>query len=229
MATIDDKGTYFQLMLDPNVKNIEQIDKPREGYDAMIGLNAEGRHVISFVNYSKEFIDVNGKKVFRTIQEVLSKIDDLKNCKRCSTLDKENLNISSISVNQNNESGFMSPQPQTILQTNIAPTPVVKTKSMKDVFADQFFNAYLTTPGRYIFGMMFGDEDMISDAMPQDEKSQADFIGEMVDFMSGDVGLMRSPEEAKEYLSVLKQNDEDLNSTTTKKSRKRNLPRTVVY
>uniref|UniRef100_A0A6M3X5J2 Uncharacterized protein n=1 Tax=viral metagenome TaxID=1070528 RepID=A0A6M3X5J2_9ZZZZ len=240
MATIDDKGTYFQLLLNPNVENVELIDKPKEGYEATIGINEEGKHVISRVNYLKQFIDSSGNKKVRTIQDVLSKIDDLKNCSRCSTLDKENLTISSISTNETTGSGFVSTVSTNPTQSQVQPTQQLnvvssqpieeKTKSMKDVFADQFFNAYLTTPGKYIFGMMFGDENMISDAMPIDSKSQSDFIGEMVDFISGDIGLMRSPDEAKEYLSVLKQSeDEKSKPGSVKFNRNRRLYNNIIY
>jgi hypothetical protein len=230
MATITDKGTYIQLMMNPNVKSVEQINKPTEGYTALIGLNNEDRHVISYVNYAKEFVNEKGVKVVRTIQDILSKVDELKNCSRCSTLDKENLKIESISLSPPStpSAGFMTPQSSTVPVTaGTSPVSGPK-KSMKDVFADQFFNAYLTNPGKYLFGMMFGDEDMISESIPQDPESQARFIGEMVDFMSGDIGLMRSPEEAKEYLSVLKSSS-DSDSGKTSKSKLRRFASNVIY
>jgi len=235
MAKIEDKGTYIQLILEPGLKSVEQIDKPEEGYEAMIGLNNLGRHMISYVNYAKEFINSSGNQVTRTIQDVLTKIDDLKNCQRCSTLDKENLNVDSITLTQPQSSGFVSTNsPTDVIRQTIepvsqqVPTPANQ-KSIKDMFADQFFNAYFTSPGKFVFGTLLGDEQMMSDVMPTNEKEQNAFIGEVIDYMTGDASLIRSPDEAKDFLSVMKQDNNDSNTPKTKRSNVRLLPTTVIY
>ena len=97
MAQILDMGSDWKLIIDANVNPVEEINKPEEGYIALIGENRDtGLHTISYVMYHKEYTDANGNFASRSVDDILQKVDDLKNCERCSTLDKEKLNVDSI-------------------------------------------------------------------------------------------------------------------------------------
>ena len=95
--------------------------------------------------------------------------------------------------------------------------------------ANVFFDAYLTGPGKYLLGTMLGDDEMVATAVPNDPKGQAKFVGEMVDFMTGKLDIVRDPEEAKRVFAVLNTEDEeDDRTTTTSKKKRKAVPTNAI-
>lgn len=235
MAQILDYGSDWKLVLDENVNPIEEINKPEEGYIALIGENRDtGLHTISYVLYHKEYTDLNGNITTRTVDDILQKVDDLKNCERCSTLDKEKLNIESIELQSQNNSGFVTPpstvatQEHIISPTNTAPVlPQPTTSPVNSLFSEIVMDALLTDPGKYFLGTFLNDQDMVNSAIKN--KKPEDFAEEMFDFMEGKTDIVRSSDEAHDFISMMREKNESKLSPTNKRTRNITGVRTVIY
>lgn len=217
MAQIYDRGTVWELDIFPGLAPIEILDEPDKGYRAVLSLDPDTqRHVVANVTYSKDMY---------SIEDVLKKVESLRTCEACDTLDKERLRMESINV----------PTPTTttpalgVSSQNSLPEPPATllsakaTPNVKDMFANIVMDAYLTDPGKYFLGLMLDDKTLLESAYPSDPKDTPAFMEDMIDFMSGKVEFMRSPDEAREFLSVMREGtDEDVRSITP--AANRNLP-----
>ena len=106
------------------------------------------------------------------------------------------------------------------------------TPGVKDMFANVILDAYLTDPGKYFLGLMLDDSTLLESAYPADKKDMPGFMNDMIDFMSGKVEFMRSPEEAREFLSVMKEGTEEdarYVSPATKRSLPSSMGNIVIY
>lgn len=197
MAQIFDRGTTWELSIFPNISATEVINEPAKGYRATLGFDPDTqRHVVTKVVYDKDKF---------TVDEVLKKVETLRDCAECDTLDKSKLQLESIN--------FATPAvPEKVfsLPTGVQGVPALPVPpsasikpGIKDMFATLVLDAYLTNPGKYFLGMMLDDETLMQSAFPQGTDDMSGFMGEMIDFMSGDVDFMRSPEQAREFMSVL--------------------------
>lgn len=234
MARILDMGSDWKLVLDENVTPIEEINKPEEGYVALIGENNDtGLHTISYVRYSKEYMDVHGNLAKRSVDDILHKVDELKNCQRCSTLDKEKLNVESIELQSQNSSGIgtINPQqtPAVLGSTPSVPSfpPVSKPEPVKDLFSGIMMDALLTGPGKYFLGTVLNDESLVNSAIAN--KDPAEFAEEMFDFMEGKTDMVRSSDDAHDFLSLMRESKESKSTLGTKRVRSVGGPRTVIY
>lgn len=212
MAQILDKGDQWELIIAPEAIPVERIEEPTKGYWATIGEDPiSGTHVVSHMVYNKNQ---------HTITDVMRNVEKLRNCTRCKTLDQEKLRVESIEVPT-------PPIPQTPppAQVQYVQQPVQQKNKNFDVkgqFANVFFDAFLTNPGRFLLGTMLGDDDLASSSIPDDPKGQQQFMSDMVDFLSGDIDFVRTPEEAKRVLSVVKgDDDEDTNGTSKSKTKRK--------
>jgi len=227
MATIYDKGDNWHLVIAPNAKPVKEIDEPSKGYSATLGEDQNGRHLVMDVHYSKDKY---------TINDVTKFVEKSRNCPQCAALDKEKMNIESIQLQDSKPqfSGYKSEYEQAPTQQyqqqpvqQQAATPV---SPLKDIFANVFFDAYLTTPGKYFLGMMLNDDRILESAMPKDQSDIPGFMEEMVDFLAGKVDFVRSPDEVKDYLSVLKKDDDTPNKrTNNKRKRGSNTQSVLIY
>ena len=235
MAQIIDEGSVWKLVLDENITPIEEINKPEEGYVAMIGESRDsGLHTIGYVKYSKDYIDSSGNRATRSVDDILQKVDDLRNCQRCSTLDKEKLNVDSIEFQSQNSSGFVTPTPQAVTQRDNLPNPIfspgpppVSSSPVSDLFSGIVVDALLTDPGKYFLGTFLNDDKMVSSAIKG--KKPEEFALEMLDFMEGGTDIVRSSDEAREFLSLARENTQAKADGTTKRTVVRTGPRTVIY
>jgi len=217
LAQIFDRGDKWELSIFPEITEAaEIIDEPEKGYSATLGyLPATDRHVVANVFYLKSMY---------SIEDVLAKIDALRNCERCDTLDKERLTLESINIPQQSTQvqtpASVLPQPiqhlppvmahsqigvsPTYQQTVPAELPLSQRvgPDIKDMFASLVLDTYLTDAGKYFLGLMLNDDELSRSAYPESPEQIPRFMNEMVDFMSGKVDFMRTPEEAREFLSV---------------------------
>lgn len=231
MATIYEEQDNWHLVIAPEAKYYKSVDEPAKGYRANIGTDPE--------TGDAKVIDVHYNKNQFTLEGVKKLIDKVRECPLCASIDKEkmkslavelrdpNPNVKSFRAEDNSPSGsaqgFMSeqapPQPQTRqvqqaqAQQSVSP--------LKDIFANVFFDAYLTTPGKYFLGMMLNDDKILETAMPKSPDGIPQFMEEMVDFLAGKIDFVRSPDEVKEYLSVLKKDDDTGTKTGSSTTRDR--------
>lgn len=240
MAQILDYGTDWKLVLDENVTSIEEIRKPEEGYIALIGESKEtGLHTISYVLYHKEYIDSKGNLNTRTVDNILQKVDDLRNCERCTTLDKEKLNVSSIEFESQKPSGFVTNQNQVVKQQDVTPSATIPFASSPDnqssvvsspvtnLFSDIIVDSLLTDPGKYFLGTFLNDDKMVNSAVKG--KSPEEFAEQMFDFMEGKTDIVRSSEEARDFLSIMRESNDKNTNPTAKREVLRTGLRTVIY
>ena len=217
MAQIYDRGTVWELDIFPGLAPAEILDEPDKGYRAVLSLDpATQRHVVASVTYSKDMY---------TIEDVISKVESLRTCEACDTLDKEKLRLESISVPSAAPPTPSSaiPNPNPALAPATLPLSAQAAPNVKDMFANVFFDAYLTDPGKYFLGLMLDDSTLSESAYPANKEDIPGFMEDMIDFMSGKVEFMRSPDEAREFLSVMRAGtDEDVGSISP--AAKRNLP-----
>ena len=237
MAQIYDRGSVWELSIFPEIEQaIEIIDEPDKGYRATLGLDpSTQRHVVSSVVYSKEMY---------SIDDVMAKIKALRDCERCDTLDKDRLQLESINIPnqmpQVSDRSLQQPQglehlPPTMAHGQITavpnqpqPVPVNTPLSqqvgpdIKDMFGNLVLDAYLTDAGKYFLGLMLNDQAMIESAYPKDPQEVPNFMGNMIDFMSGKQDFMRSPDEARDFLSVMQTQDGGAGATR-KPNIKKNL------
>ena len=230
MATIYDRGDNWHLVISPNAKYVQEINEPAKGYSATLGEDQEtGKHVVMDVHYNKQKY---------TLDDVTKFIEKSRNCPKCDALDKEkmtlqgiemrepNPNVKSFSVGQGQGQGFISDiaPPAQVQQVQQAQTPVIQhpqsVSPLKDIFANVFFDAYLTTPGKYFLGMMLNDDKILETAMPKSADGIPQFMEEMVDFLAGKIDFVRSPDEVKEYLSVLKKDDDTKTGSSNSRDRR---------
>lgn len=235
MAQILDMGTDWKLIIDPNVNSIEEINKPEEGYVALIGENKDtGLHTISYVIYHKEYTDINGRLATRSVDDILKKVDDLKNCERCSTLDREKLNVDSIEFESPTSQGFVTPQPRQVVgvnhqlpNVNLDSPPPAKPPLVNDLFSNIIMDTLLTDPGKYFLGTFLGDKTLVDSAIKN--KKPEEFAEEMFDFMEGKTDIVRSTDEAHDFLSMMRESKNQNVGTTKRKTGVSHGPRTVIY
>jgi len=194
LAQIYDRGNVWELDIFPGLAPVEILDEPSKGYRAVLSLDpATQRHVVAKVTYNKDMY---------TIEDVLKKVESLRTCEACDTLDRDRLRLESITV------------------PSAGPLPV---PNVKDMFANIVMDAYLTDPGKYFLGLMLDDQTLLESAYPTDPKNTPAFMEDMIDFMSGKVEFMRSPEEAREFLSVMREGTEE-DARSISPADKRRLP-----
>lgn len=226
MANIYDRGSTWELVIFPEITEaIEIIDEPAKGYRATLGYNpGTSLHVVSNVIYDKAMY---------SIEDVMKKVEALRTCERCDTLDKERLKLESIHI-PTPESPVretyipsQSAPPVPIEALHIQPThthvpsPQQATPDIKNMFGSIIMDAYLTDPGKYFLGLMLDDQTLMESAYPNDKRDMGQFMGDMIDFMSGDMDFMRSPEEAREFLSVMRTEEEERRPGVKVKEKKR--------
>lgn len=217
MAQIYDRGNVWELDIFPGLAPAEILDEPDKGYRAILSLDpATQRHVVAKVTYSKDMY---------TIEDVISKVESLRTCDACDTLDKEKLRLESISI----PSAALPPLSSATPNATPSPVPAAlplsqnASPNVKDMFANIVMDAYLTDPGKYFLGLMLDDKSLLESAYPARPEDTPAFMEDMIDFMSGKTEFMRSPDEAREFLSVMRAGtDEDARSISP--AAKRNLP-----
>lgn len=219
MGRVIDEGNVWKLEIFPEAHPVQEINEVAEkGYRALLGLDpVNNRHVIMYVWYNKDKYPIG---------EVLNKINDMRECPRCDTLDRERLNNISIETpaqqpgwnpagppgmgygyvathryNPQAPEGMYSSTP-----SQPAPKPEVS-KNVKDMFAGAIFDAYLTPAGKMLMGNVFGDETLTEEAFPKTPDEMARL---WEDTTAGK--FLRSPDEAKEFISVIR--DENENNDT---------------
>ena len=217
MAQIYDRGNVWELDIFPGLAPAEILDEPEKGYRAVLSLDpATQRHVVANVTYSKDMY---------TIEDVIDKVESLRTCEACDTLDKERLRLESVNIPSpaplppSSAAPFFTPPPVPTnppLSQNAAP-------NVKDMFANIVMDAYLTDPGKYFLGLMLDDQTLLESAYPADKKDMPGFMEDMIDFMSGKTEFMRSPTEAREFLSVMREGTEE-DARSISPAAKRNLP-----
>ena len=235
MAEIFPLETTWDLQINMNANPVETIDKlATEGYKATIGLDpATEKHVVMEVFYDK-------KKY--TLDDVATKLEKLRTCGKCSTLDKEKMglekiNLGSISTENSNTETIPesdvedTPTLQNVhkLSNQISQTPKLDIKNM---FTDALFDAMFTKTGLYFLGSLSGDSSMMDKVMPKNQEEMDAMMGEMIDFLSGDAELFRSPDQAKEYLNMVRDRDNDVRSAKktgyNKKTRRVESPGVII-
>lgn len=242
MATIYDRGDNWHLVIAPNAKAVKRIDEPDKGYSATLGTDETGKHVVMDVHYSK------GSYTLDNVQKFVKRSRD---CPQCAALDKERMNLDAIELQDEQPDNFLSAD-KTLTKTDDerfspgfsqkaeqvqaqaqAPATRQPLSPLKDIFANVFFDAYLTTPGKYFLGMMLNDDRILESAMPKDQAGIPNFMEEMVDFLAGKIDFVRSPDEVKDYLSVLKKDDDTSTQETTSRNRRKKRstgsPAVLIY
>jgi len=234
MATIIEEDNNWHLVIAPEAKYFKSVDEPTKGYSANIGTDSEtGESKVMDVHYHKDRF---------SLENVKALIDKVRSCPLCAAIDKErmkslaielrepNPNVKSFGAGQGqrqyHDQGFISDiaPPVQVQQVQQGQAPVIQhpqsVSPLKDIFANVFFDAYLTTPGKYFLGMMLNDDKILETAMPKDAAGIPLFMEEMVDFLAGKIDFVRSPDEVKEYLSVLKKDDDTKVGSSTSRDRR---------
>ena len=217
MAQIYDRGNVWELSIFPGLAPAEILDEPDKGYRAELALDPDTqRHVVAKVTYAKSMYG---------IEDVLQKVESLRNCEACDTLDRDRLRLESITVPSlpPTVSPFVTPLPQTMPVPAAPLTSQQASPDIKDMFANLVLDAYLTDPGKYFLGLMLDDKELSDSAYPDNKENMPEFMNDMIDFMSGKVEFMRSPEEAREFMSVM-QASKNADGTLATPAAKRALP-----
>jgi len=217
LAQIYDRGNVWELDIFPGLAPVEILDEPDKGYRAVLSLDpATQRHVVAKVTYSKDMY---------SIEDVLKKVESLRTCEACDTLDKDRLRLESITVPSAGPLPI-SPVVQSPPPPPVSAAPLLSERAppnVKDMFANIVMDAYLTDPGKYFLGLMLDDSTLLESAYPADKKDMPGFMNDMIDFMSGKTEFMRSPEEAREFLSVMREGTEE-DARSISPATKKNLP-----
>ena len=221
MASVYDRGDRWELVIAPEATPVEEIDEPDKGYHATLGQLPDGRHVVMNVLYNKDRFSV---------QDVLEKVDNLRNCSRCQTLDKERLKLDKIEVPsspaptpapQQQAQGFQTPPPAPT--PTPTPSPQNKVRNVKDWFGTVFLDAYLTPAGKYFLGIMLDDDQLLESAIPENPQEIPDFMDNVLDFLSGKTDFVRDAEEVREYFDAMRSNkdssDEESRSSRARKKK----------
>lgn len=226
MAQIKDIGDKWALIIDETAPIVDYIDEPVKGYWAEIAEDPEtGKHFVSKVTYDKSKHELS---------TLIKNVDALKNCSKCQALDKAKLDLSVVDIPTSSyiEDSTTEPTPTPTFVSPamkaITPTPSYTQKAedtttssdkakskFQNMFANVFFDAYLTNPGKFFIGTLLGDDTLIESAYPQDQEGMTQFMNEMIDFLAGEVDFVRTPEQAKEFMSVMNKKEEDDNTTLT--------------
>lgn len=250
MAEILDRGDFWLLIVNRNAKPVEEINEPSKGYKAVLGFDSElDKHVVMTVEYSKKMFGLD---------DVYKKVEQLRTCSKCNALDKEKLKLDRVQVDTSpsppvingvadsvpvrsagvspasspspSSPVFQGPDPFQPTQP-IQPAQAQSTGSkfrVKDMFVDALFDAYFTRPGKYVLGLMTEDEDLLESALPKNMDETSQFMDELVDFMTGEAELVRSPEQAKEFFRALRTPSDE--PAAAKKSKKKTTsPGIVIY
>ena len=226
MAKIFDRGSTWELVIFPEITEaVEIIDEPAKGYRATLGYNpSTDLHVVANVTYDKNMY---------SIEDVLKKVEALRTCERCETLDRERLKLESIEIPsapiavRETYPPIQAPLPvpteAPLPQSTVPKAPLSQqvTPDIKNMFATVVMDAYLTDPGKYFLGLMLDDQTLMESAYPADKQDMGHFMGDMIDFMSGEMDFMRSPEEAREFLTVMRTEEEDRKPGVRAKTKKR--------
>ena len=233
MAEVLDRGKFWELVIDTTSKPVETINEPTKGYKAVIGENLEtGKHVVMNVMYDKSMT---------TLDDVYKRVEQLRSCGRCQTLDKEKMKIDKIRIGHITEEGNAAniPKPGVSVYsadtTPVGSDPVVvpaRKSGVKDMFANTFFDAFLTKPGKYFFSVLTNDEALLDSVMPKNDIEMGEFMDEMVEFMSGNMEFVRSPDQAREYLSVIRagrESDGSSSKSNVKKRGRKDTPLMQIY
>lgn len=204
MARIIDEGHVWKLEIFPEAQPVQEINEvSTKGYRALLGFDpVSERHVIMYVWYDKERFPIG---------DVLNKINDMRECPVCDTLDRERLkdiSIESSGVLPGFGAGAgrgLGPVQQRYYEP-IPPTSSVPdaSKNVKDMFSSAIFDAYLTPAGKLLMGNVFGDETLTEEAFPKTPDEMARL---WEDTTAG--RFLRSPDEAKEFISVIKDSEND--------------------
>lgn len=245
MAEIIPRDRSWELVITRDANPVETIDEmATKGYKAVVGFDPSadggaGKHVVMSVEYDKSMY---------SLDQVAQKVEQIRTCGRCSTLDKEKLSLDKITVG--GPINFRSTQVG-VDNTNNAP-PVqswnsgggqvpgeaanrqaVKKPDVREMFANTLFDAYFTKPGMFFLASMMGDNAMLERVMPKNEEEMQQMMGEMIDFWAGDVDWFRSPEEAKEYLSVIRAGAEQerpaRKTTSARRGKRTDSPGILIY
>jgi len=243
MARIIDEVMEWKLEIFPEATPVENINEPTQGYRALLGFdNSTDRHVIMYVWYDKDKF---------AIGDVLSKINSMKNCSRCDTLDRERLNELSIEpaarpdpyynpvqtpVSQpaQTDYGTLSPpgrpavhtpvpNPPTYAPNPSTPAPGTRT-DVKSMFADAMFDAYLTPAGKLMWGNVFGDTALVESAYPKNVNEMSRLVEQTT---AGE--FLRNPEEAKEFFAAIHSGDPDDAPGSSGQSKVRKTKGIVIY
>jgi len=194
MAEIVETPEYWVLKIAPDVRAVEFIDEPEKGYKAVLGFDdTKDKHVVMEVSYSKNKF---------SLDDVKAKIDSVRSCGRCHTLDKEKLKVSKVKLMDSQPVEAPAPEMTPVVSTHTKP------QSAKDMLASAMMDALLSNAGKFFLGTMLNDQSLIDSAMPKDPDEWDDFLVEFVEFMSGEKDLFRTPEEAKEYFENKKKKKE---------------------
>lgn len=218
LAQIVDEGTEWKLIIYPEAQPVEEINEvATKGYRATLGYDPNtDRHVVMTVWYNK---------ATNSIGEVLKKIDEMKACPRCSALDKARLDSLTIETQPTfkpiRERERIIEQPVLVREVQTSAPPA--RKNVKDMFANALFDAYLTPAGKLMVGNVFGDEDLVEQSMPSTPDELAQLWS---DTTSGK--LLRSPDEAREFISVIRGEPEP-DTPAAKAKQKKATSGIVIY
>ncbi len=114
--------------------------------------------------------------------------------------------------------------PSTILPVASSPVPQ---SSVTNIFSDIIVDSLLTDPGKYFLGTFLNDGKMVDSAVKG--KTPEEFAAQMFDFMEGKTDIVRSSEEARDFLSIMRESNEQSANPTAKRAVVRTGPRTVIY
>lgn len=236
MAKIIDEGLEWKLEIFPEARPVEPIAEPAQGYRAMLGFDdVSNRHVIMYVWYDKDKY---------AIGDVLSKINNMKNCARCDTLDRDRLKDISIespglpeprynpvqtpvSYSAQPDYGTLSPpgRPEVPTPASNPQTPAPGTRTdVKSMFADAMFDAYLTPAGKLMWGNVFGDADLVESAYPKNVNEMSRLVEETT---AGK--FLRNPDEAKEFFAAIHSGETDESGKPVIQSKVRKTKGIVIY
>ncbi len=106
-------------------------------------------------------------------------------------------------------------------------TPSVSQSPVTNLFSDIIVDSLLTDPGKYFLGTFLNDSKMVDSAVKG--KTPDEFAAQMFDFMEGKTDIVRSSEEAREFLTIMRESNEKNANPTAKRAVVRTGPRTVIY
>jgi len=145
-----------------------------DGYIVVVGTK-NGHFVPKYTDYSKDMYDLD------TVMKLAKNIDK---CGICRTLDKNVGKIERIDLlenkEENGENKVKSKKPSSFL---------------KDAFSSLFFDILLTKEGKFFLGALLDDEELLDEALPENEEEMYEFIANLADFLMGKKSIVRSPSD----------------------------------